>query len=515
MENILRGYQSKTAGKVREALSSGYNAPIVVSPCGTGKTHIFIYIAVMAAKKGYRTCIIVHRSYLWQQVSKKLTELGVPHGIIAPGQTKTNDLIQVASVDTLVRRLDKYKKFNCLILDEAHHVVGKNKWGKVVQYYRCKIIGFTATANRTSGQGLGVSAGGFFDKIIYGPQIMDVTPEYLAPLRLFSLDVGVFETKGIKKIAGDYARNDLLKIIDKKKIYGEVISHYMTICPGIPAIVFCVSINHAEMVAEEFNQNGIPAAAVSSRTHERKRTMIFDGFARGRYKVICSCDLISEGFDVPNCGAVLCLRHTQSITLCIQQWGRAGRIYPGKKFGYILDFVGNHIRHGMPDADRIWDLEGVKFGKKTTEDCGVEPTRTCPKCFLVQSISPVCRGYLFDGSPCGHVFLSFEELPVVDASAKLVEIETARLEKVEKKKNRETAMKKARSLGELYEVAKQLKYNARWADHVWDSRVKKFEDAKTRDDFFYRAYCIGLDKQETNIEWEKRLMLNYKQKGVV
>lgn len=515
MDNILRKYQTKIVEKVRAALSSGYNSPIVVSPCGTGKTHIFIYIAVLAAKKGFRTCIIVHRSYLWQQVSVKLTELGVPHGIIAPGHTKTNDLIQVASVDTLVRRLDIYKQFNCLIFDEAHHVVGKNKWGKVAKYYRCKIIGFTATANRTSGQGLGVSVGGFFDKIIYGPQILDVTPEYLTPLRLFSVDIGVFETKGIKKIAGDYAKNELLKIIDKKKIYGEVISHYMTICPNVPAIVFCVSINHAETVADEFNCNGIPAAAVSSKTHERKRAMIFSGLARGRYKVICSCDLISEGFDVPICGAVLCLRHTQSVTLCIQQWGRAGRIYPGKKFGYILDFVGNHIRHGRPDDNRFWDLEGAKFGKKKTEEAGIEPTRTCPKCFLVQAPTPVCRGVLFDGSPCGHVFMSFEDLPTVDTNAKLVEIETIRQEKIEKKKTREVAMKKARTLKDLYEVAKQLKYNARWADHVWDSRVKKFEDAKTRDDFFYRAYCIGLDKQEANAGWEKRLILNYKQKGVV
>lgn len=471
-------------------------------PTGSGKTHVFTYIAVSAAKKGFRTLIVVHRSYLWQQVSRKLSEIGVSHGVIAPGQTKTNDLIQIASIDTVIRRLRDISEPNAIIFDEGHHVIKKNKWGKLANFFSSsKIIGVTATACRTNGQGLGIDAGGFYDVLIYGPQIADLIPEYLTPFQLYAPNIGI-DTKNIRIIAGDYEKSELNKRVDQKKIYGNVPLHYNKICPGVPAIAFCVSVKHAEHVANEFNMVGIPANAVSGKTPEWKRRMLFDGLSNGRYKVLCSCDLVSEGFDVPVCGAAICLRPTQSTTLCLQQWGRTTRIAPGKKYAYIIDHVGNYLRHGYPDNHREWDLSGIKFKTKNTEEPSVL-TRVCPRCFVVHRPSPICPG-------CGYKYSELEVLPKIDEKAELVKIATAHQLKIEKNKKRIALITSAKSLKELYHVADELKYKHGWADFVWQSRIKKFKEAKTISDLHRAAYLIGYDGNIRD-EWNRRREMAYKE----
>ena len=498
MEHELRDYQMNAVNDIRTAFKQGFYAPLLVMPTGSGKTHVFVYIAINAAIKGYRTMIIVHRSYLWQQVSFKLSELGVRHGIIAPGQTQTDDLIQIASIDTLIRRLHNVRRPNAIIFDEAHHVKGGNKWGKVAKYYVSKIIGFTATACRTDGSGLGINAGGFFDKLIYGPSYLDLTPRYLSPFRLFAPNIGV-DLKNIPIRAGDYKKEELIHRFDKKKIYGDVPAHYMKICPDIPAIAFCVSVKHTEYVADEFNRNRISAAAVSGTTSEIKRKNLFRGLANGRYKVLCSCDLVSEGFDVPVCGAAILLRPTQSLTLYLQQCGRTTRIFDGKEYAYIIDHVGNSDwrKHGAPDLDREWSLDGIKKKKKCEEEEAKILTRTCPMCFIVHSPSPTCPN-------CGFKYIDFGILPRVDLKAELKEIQTEKQRKIQKQIKKKELLRSAKSLNELYNVAEQLHYKMGWAEIVWQSRQKKFENAKTLTELFVAARLIGFNPDRVRDEWKGR-----------
>ena len=456
----LRQYQADVENRIRIALRNGYRAPLLVMPTGSGKTVVFSSVATQAAARGNRTLVVVHRSYLWRQVSKKLDEAGAPHGIIAPGHTQTADKIQVASVDTIIRRLDRVPPPGMIIFDEAHHVINKNKWGKVANFFSdALILGVTATPCRTSGRGLGVNAGGFFDTIIEGPQILDLTPEYLSPYKLYAPDIGI-DLTGVRRIAGDYEKGELIKRVDKKRIYGAVPAHYRKLCYGIPAIAFCVSVQHAERVADEFSASGIPAAAVSGKTPENVRTQLFEGLASGKYMVLCSCDLVSEGFDVPVCGCAIGLRPTQSLTLCLQQWGRAGRISPGKKYAYILDHVGNYLRHGMPDARRHWTLDGVKWSKKQYGESVIN-IRTCPKCFNVHAPAPVCP-------ECGHVYVNWRELPkTVEAVLKEVQTDRERQENNVKIARRQE-VGRADSLEALQEIARQRGYKPKWAQIMWN-----------------------------------------------
>lgn len=461
MIHTLRPYQQKIEDSVRQAFMDGFRAPVVSAPTGAGKTHIFTSIATKAASKGNSTMIVVHRSYLIKQVSDKLRDIRCNHGIIAPGHTMTRDKIQIASVDTLVRRFERIRKPGLIIFDEGHHVLENNKWGKVVKYCdESLVLGVTATPCRTNGQGLGKIAGGIYDKLIPGPSILDLTPEYMTPYKLYAPDN--IDLSGVRSIAGDFDKKEVVKRMKTRKIYGNVPGHYKKLCYGIPAIAFCVNVKETENVAQEFNNAGIPSAAVCGKTPEYRRRALFDGLARGKYLVLCSCDLVSEGFDVPVCGCAISLRPTQSLTLCLQQWGRAGRLYPGKKYAYILDHVGNHLRHGFPDQDRVWSLEGSPTKKNSSSTPGI---KRCPMCFNIHRPSPICP-------ECGYKYLmANKKVEIVDCQLK--EIKTPGQLKVEKALEIKKMRAKARSLEELQELAKVLGYKSGWAKHVYSSRQKK------------------------------------------
>ena len=103
----LRGYQEDIVTAIRQAYGQGCKAPLLVAPTGSGKTVLFSFIAWQAAMKGNRTLILVHRQELLSQTSRTLARFEVEHGLIAPRADLTEDMVQVASVQTLVRRLDR------------------------------------------------------------------------------------------------------------------------------------------------------------------------------------------------------------------------------------------------------------------------------------------------------------------------------------------------------------------------------------------------------------------------
>ncbi|HXK56704.1 MAG TPA: DEAD/DEAH box helicase family protein [Gammaproteobacteria bacterium] len=122
----LRPYQESASGAIRASFQAGHNAPLLVSPCGSGKTVLFSYISQKAGERGNNTLILVHRQELLRQASRTLSTFDVDHGLIAPGMTFTRQPVQVASVQTLVRRMHMLRwKPDLIVVDEAHHALGK------------------------------------------------------------------------------------------------------------------------------------------------------------------------------------------------------------------------------------------------------------------------------------------------------------------------------------------------------------------------------------------------------
>jgi superfamily II DNA or RNA helicase len=315
----LRPYQETIVSDLRRAYREGSRAVLLASPTGSGKTAVFAYITEGAARRGNRVMILVHRQELLSQCSGALTDLGVPHGMIAPNRTMTYDPVQVASVQTLVRRLQKTPAPNLIIVDEAHHAAA-GSWRRIIEHYRKSLIlGVTATPVRLDGQGLGVETGGYFDRMVLGPSVRELIEQgYLSRPVVYAPPVGA-DLAGVHRRFGDFVAKETAERMDKPHITGNAVDHYLRICPNAPAIAFCSSVKHAEHMAERFRDAGIPSESLDGTLDDRMRRHRIMALADGRIRVLTSCDIVSEGTDIPVVTAAILLRPTQSTGLYLQQ----------------------------------------------------------------------------------------------------------------------------------------------------------------------------------------------------
>jgi DNA repair protein RadD len=377
----LRAYQTDLVERLRASYRNGHRAPLLQLATGGGKTIVFCEVARGAHARGNRVLVVAHRRELIAQAGAKLTWAGVSHGIIAAGFPPAPDaMVQVGSVQTLARRLHLLPPFNLLILDECHHARAA-QWARLIDSQPgAKLLGVTATPARLDGKGLGAHCGGCFDDLISGPSIAElVDGEYLSPARYFVPDLRV-DLSGLRVQAGDWVAADLAARVDQKAITGDAVAKYRELADHRPAIAFCALVSHAEHVAEQFREAGYRAASVDGKMAKPDRDRLIAGLGTGEIEVLPSCDLISEGLDVPALGGVILLRPTKSLVLHMQQIGRGMRPAPGKDALIVLDHVGNIRRHGRPDFERIWTLDGVE------KPHGEAPLRICPEC---QAANPI------------------------------------------------------------------------------------------------------------------------------
>jgi superfamily II DNA or RNA helicase len=415
MKVRLRNYQEEGVNSLRLAFMRGTRCSLYVLPTGGGKTVIFSHIAERAAQLGNRIAILVHRQELVDQASRSLDSLAVKHGVIAAGRSM--DLshgVQVASVQTLVRRLHRIPPdfFQLLIVDEAHHAVA-GSWAKVIDHYAsAKVLGVTATPERLDGRGLGA----FFGQMVLGPDAAWLTEHgFLAPARVFAPPSKI-DLSGVRKLGGDFRMDEAQAQLERAGIMGDAVTHYRRhLAPGT-AIAFCCTVAHAQAVADEFNAQGIPAAVVDGTMDKDARRQLIEDLGAGRLKVLASCQIISEGTDVPSVTGAILLRPTQSLSLFLQQVGRCLRPAPGKSHAIIMDHVGNTQLHGLPTDPREWSLEG----RKKRDRDAAPPVKVCGQCFAcVPSGCQQCPC-------CGNVFeTQARELAVYDGD--LVELPPYRL----------------------------------------------------------------------------------------
>jgi superfamily II DNA or RNA helicase len=258
-------------------------------------------------------------------------------------------------------------------------------WENVLGSVPGHILGVTATPARLDGKGLGH----IFDDMLFGPSMADlIGMGYLARPRTFRPSQP--QMRGVKKSGGDYNRGQAEQVMDQKHITGDAVEHYRKVMQGAPTLVFCTTNRHAEHVREQYAAAGFRAARMDQETPMGERRQMLNDLAHGRINVLTSCEVISEGTDVPQCYGSQLLRPTDSLVLYLQQCGRALRPKPNGEDAIILDHAGNSHRHGLPEADRKWSLH--KGVEETSEGGG--GIRTCQSCFAVmpsaQKHCPVC-----------------------------------------------------------------------------------------------------------------------------
>lgn len=380
----LREYQTRLIRNMREALQN-HRRVLVVLPTGGGKTVIAGFVVRGLYDRDRSGMFLVHREELLTQTVNTFNFVDVPHGIVAAGYRMARERINIGMVGTVARRLEYIPSPDIILIDEAHHAVA-GTWRKIVDAWpNARIIGLTATPERMDGKGLD----DVFDEIVIGPTTAELIElGHLARFDYFAPTMQI-DLSGVRSVGGDYEKGALGRVMNKPKITGDIIDHYSRHLKGAPSIAFCVSIEHAEAVAEQFRSQGFRATSIDGKLDANERARRVAALRSGEIQVLTSCDLISEGFDVPSCWGALLLRPTRSLAMFLQQIGRVLRPKPDGSKATILDHVGNVDKHGLPDALRNWTLQGREKKRKDDEDVGVT---TCQTCFKVMP-SP--------GSPCG------------------------------------------------------------------------------------------------------------------
>ena len=374
---ILRPYQESVIDDTREALRR-HHSVLMQGPTGMGKTAITVFMMGRAAAQGKRAYFLVHQNELLSQTSKALWRQQLEHGMIASGKARSTLPAQVASVQTLVRRMDQYKEPDLLIIDEAHRAAAKTYQTIIERWPNARVIGLTATPQRTDGKPLDV----MFDTLVLGPTIRELMDAgYLCDYEIYAPPIGI-DVSTVKRKMGDFDSKELEAVVDKKSITGDAVAHYKTHARGKRCVVMCVSIKHAEHVAEQYQAAGVSSGVIEGTMTGQQRDKMLADFAAGRLMVICNVQLLVEGVDIPAIEVVQWLRPTQSLVVWMQGNGRGLRPADNKTGLIIFDHVGNCLRHGLPDDDREWSLEGKEKGKKKAAADEVK-IKQCGNCYAV------------------------------------------------------------------------------------------------------------------------------------
>ena len=359
-----------------------------------------------------------------------------------------------------------------VLVHNCHHQAS-NTWAKVADFYKnAVIIGLSATPCRLDGKPLNK----FFDVMVEETTTKQLIKDgYLVPYQYFAPSE-IDESGLVLGSNGEYTRESVEAVIKTSAVIGNNIKTYKELCYGKRNVVFAVNRKHAEAVCAEYNKAGIPAEMLDGTCSDRERKETLARFGKNETKVLVNVDLFGEGFDLPAIEVVSLLRPTHSTALYLQQVGRALRTCPeiGKTQAIILDHVNNYKRHGFPDDERQWSLDG-KIRTTKSEESLVRIKR-CPVCFFAHPPALVCPN-------CGYEYQS-DGRTIEEINGKLVMIGSS-----EYKDERKIEVIKAKSLTELVQIEKDRGYKKYWAEKQWQLKtgenlwssvngLKKIEDAR-------------------------------------
>lgn len=431
----LRDYQGNVYQDTIKAINNGSRGILIQLPCRSGKSYV---MAKFIEKCKGSSLILAHRNELLSQHKELIDSLGLLHKC------------RLASVFTEVNHLGEYEKPTVILIDECH-LSEANSYKKIAEYYGCIIIGFSATPTRLNGDRLSL-----YDTLINGVSVKYLIKngaiadfDYYAPDIALNLD-------DIDTLAGDYNGKQLNDLMFKSAIYGDVINSYKKLGESRQAIAYCAGIKHSKKVCDEFNLAGISAIHIDGSMNKTERKKIMDLYRSGYYTVLCNANIISEGITLPNASVGLLLRPTQSLALYIQQAMRVLTPDGNGKKAVIIDCVGNYQRHGLPDEDREWSLNGVVKKHKQNNEDGSFTIRNCPNCFRIFKTADKCPY-------CGHEFVvKGRELQCMEEIRlrKISEQEKIAMAEHKKKQKMEVGMAKTKE--DLIRIAKERGYKPGW-----------------------------------------------------
>ena len=368
MKIKLYDYQEDMKGRIEGELRL-HRSVMAQMPTGTGKTYLLTAVidSFVSNNPMEKVWIVAHRRELVSQIDETVRKF---HSYYASNTSSLLSSVKAMSIQWLMRHYDEIEEEpGMIVIDEAHHALAKTYKEMWERFPKAKFLGLTATPCRLNGKGFT----DLFDILVQSWSV----PEFISKGRLATYDFVSIKSDGVTQrlidslqkrgADGDYQNKEMDMLLNKKPSIERLYRSLEEFGKDRKGIVYAINISHAQKITKLYQEHGVKAIAIDSKTPAAERQQDIEAFKKGDIQVLVNVDIFSEGFDCPDVEFVQLARPTLSLAKYLQMVGRGLRVAKGKKNCVIIDNVGLYRVFGLPSQVWNWNamFEGkLKVGKK-------------------------------------------------------------------------------------------------------------------------------------------------------
>ncbi|MEE1343345.1 MAG: DEAD/DEAH box helicase, partial [Segatella copri] len=332
-------------------------------PTGTGKTYLLTAVidSFVSNNPMEKVWIVAHRRELVSQIDETVRKF---HSYYASNTSSLLSSVKAVSIQWLSKHYDEIEEEpGMIVIDEAHHALAKTYKEMWERFPKAKFLGLTATPCRLNGKGFT----DLFDVLV---QSWDV-PEFISKGRLATYDFVSIKSDGVTQrlidslqkrgADGDYQNKEMDMLLNKKPSIERLYRSLEEFGKDRKGIVYAINISHAQKITKLYQEHGVKAIAIDSKTPATERQQDIEAFKKGDIQVLVNVDIFSEGFDCPDVEFVQLARPTLSLAKYLQMVGRGLRVAKGKKNCVIIDNVGLYRVFGLPS--QVWNWKATFEGR--------------------------------------------------------------------------------------------------------------------------------------------------------
>ena len=358
----LFDYQEDMKERIEKALRL-HRSVMAQMPTGTGKTYLLTAVidSFVSNNPKEKVWIVAHRRELVSQINETVRKF---HSYSASNTSSLLSSVKAVSIQWLSKHYDEIEEEpGMIVIDEAHHALAKTYKEMWERFPKAKFLGLTATPCRLNGKGFT----DLFDVLV---QSWDV-PEFISKGRLATYDFVSIKSDGVTQrlidslqkrgADGDYQNKEMDMLLNKKPSIERLYQSLEEYGKGRKGIVYAINISHAQKITKLYQEHGVKAIAIDSKTPAAERQQDIEAFKKGDIQVLVNVDIFSEGFDCPDVEFVQLARPTLSLAKYLQMVGRGLRVAKGKKNCVIIDNVGLYRVFGLPS--QVWNWKATFEGR--------------------------------------------------------------------------------------------------------------------------------------------------------
>lgn len=358
----LFDYQEDMKERIEKALRL-HRSVMAQMPTGTGKTYLLTAVidSFVSNNPMEKVWIVAHRRELVSQIDETVRKF---HSYSASNTSTLLSSVKAMSIQWLMRHYDEIEEEpGMIVIDEAHHALAKTYKEMWERFPKTKFLGLTATPCRLNGKGFT----DLFDVLVQSWSV----PEFISKGRLATYDFVSIKSDGVTQrlidslqkrgADGDYQNKEMDMLLNKKPSIKRLYQSLEEFGKDRKGIVYAINISHAQKITKLYQENGVKAIAIDSKTPATERQQDIEAFKKGDIQVLVNVDIFSEGFDCPDVEFVQLARPTLSLAKYLQMVGRGLRVAKGKKNCVIIDNVGLYRVFGLPS--QVWNWNAMFEGK--------------------------------------------------------------------------------------------------------------------------------------------------------